>query len=84
IAGWSAYPRQLDFAEFRRIADETGTLVVGRVHRVREPGRRGGRYLPGEGGRRRAADVTADPRHRCHRAFLDSTAAPSGPVNPLP
>ncbi len=23
IAGWSAYPRQLDFAEFRRIADET-------------------------------------------------------------
>ncbi|WP_449350701.1 serine hydroxymethyltransferase [Streptomyces shaanxiensis] len=22
IAGWSAYPRQLDFAEFRRIADE--------------------------------------------------------------
>ncbi|MEV4865516.1 serine hydroxymethyltransferase, partial [Streptomyces ossamyceticus] len=22
IAGWSAYPRQLDFAAFRRIADE--------------------------------------------------------------
>ncbi|MFB7474817.1 serine hydroxymethyltransferase [Kitasatospora sp. NPDC056184] len=28
IAGWSAYPRQLDFAEFRRIADETGALLM--------------------------------------------------------
>ncbi|MER6564308.1 serine hydroxymethyltransferase, partial [Streptomyces sp. NPDC001027] len=27
IAGWSAYPRQLDFAEFRRIADETGAFL---------------------------------------------------------
>ncbi|WP_329123149.1 serine hydroxymethyltransferase [Streptomyces sp. NBC_01465] len=27
IAGWSAYPRQLDFAEFRRIADEVGALL---------------------------------------------------------
>jgi glycine hydroxymethyltransferase len=24
VAGWSAYPRQLDFAAFRRIADEVG------------------------------------------------------------
>jgi glycine hydroxymethyltransferase len=28
VAGWSAYPRQLDFAEFRRIADETGALFM--------------------------------------------------------
>jgi glycine hydroxymethyltransferase len=28
IAGWSAYPRQLDFAEFRRIADEVGAKVL--------------------------------------------------------
>lgn len=28
IAGWSAYPRQLDFAAFRRIADETGALLM--------------------------------------------------------
>ncbi|ANN19383.1 serine hydroxymethyltransferase [Amycolatopsis orientalis] len=28
IAGWSAYPRQLDFAEFRRIADEVGAKVM--------------------------------------------------------
>jgi glycine hydroxymethyltransferase len=43
IAGWSAYPRQLDFAAFRRIADEVGAyflvdmahfagLVVARLH----------------------------------------------------
>ncbi|SNS86269.1 glycine hydroxymethyltransferase [Geodermatophilus saharensis] len=28
IAGWSAYPRQLDFAEFRRIADEVGAFLM--------------------------------------------------------
>jgi glycine hydroxymethyltransferase len=28
IAGWSAYPRHLDFAEFRRIADEVGALLM--------------------------------------------------------
>jgi glycine hydroxymethyltransferase len=28
IAGWSAYPRQLDFAEFRRIADEVGAYFM--------------------------------------------------------
>src|SRR6478752_6773767 len=27
IAGWSAYPRQLDFAQFRAIADEVGALL---------------------------------------------------------
>jgi glycine hydroxymethyltransferase len=28
IAGWSAYPRRLDFAEFRRIADDVGALLL--------------------------------------------------------
>jgi glycine hydroxymethyltransferase len=28
LAGWSAYPRQLDFARFREIADEVGALLV--------------------------------------------------------
>ncbi|MEC3973693.1 serine hydroxymethyltransferase [Amycolatopsis sp. H20-H5] len=28
IAGWSAYPRQLDFAEFRRIADEIDAKIM--------------------------------------------------------
>ena len=33
IAGWSAYPRQLDFAKFREIADEVGaTLWVDMAH----------------------------------------------------
>ncbi|WP_034268407.1 serine hydroxymethyltransferase [Haloechinothrix halophila] len=33
IAGWSAYPRELDFAEFRRIADEVGAkLMVDMAH----------------------------------------------------
>ncbi|WP_218614502.1 serine hydroxymethyltransferase [Pseudonocardia sp. KRD291] len=33
IAGWSAYPRHLDFAEFRRIADEVGAyLMVDMAH----------------------------------------------------
>lgn len=27
IAGWSAYPRQLDFAAFREIADEVGAIL---------------------------------------------------------
>jgi glycine hydroxymethyltransferase len=27
IAGWSAYPRQLDFARFRQIADKVGALL---------------------------------------------------------
>jgi glycine hydroxymethyltransferase len=28
LAGWSAYPRQLDFARFREIADEVGAFLV--------------------------------------------------------
>jgi glycine hydroxymethyltransferase len=28
IAGWSAYPRQLDFPAFRRIADDVGALLM--------------------------------------------------------
>jgi glycine hydroxymethyltransferase len=27
VAGWSAYPRQLDFAAFRQIADEVGAIL---------------------------------------------------------
>ncbi len=28
VAGWSAYPRRLDFERFRQIADETGALLM--------------------------------------------------------
>ena len=44
VAGWSAYPRQLDFAAFRRIADEVGALPDGRHGALRRPGR--GRAAP--------------------------------------
>ena len=33
VAGWSAYPRQLDFAAFREIADSVGAkLMVDMAH----------------------------------------------------
>jgi glycine hydroxymethyltransferase len=33
VAGWSAYPRQLDFAQFRRVADSVGAyLMVDMAH----------------------------------------------------
>ncbi|KYK15580.1 MULTISPECIES: serine hydroxymethyltransferase [Streptomyces] len=33
VAGWSAYPRQLDFAAFRKVADEVGAyLMVDMAH----------------------------------------------------
>ena len=33
VAGWSAYPRRLDFSEFRRIADDVGAyLMVDMAH----------------------------------------------------
>jgi len=33
LAGWSAYPRQLDFAHFRKVADEVGAhLMVDMAH----------------------------------------------------
>ncbi len=28
VAGWSAYPRQLDFEAFRRVADEVGAMLM--------------------------------------------------------
>ena len=40
IAGWSAYPRQLDFAEFRRDRRRGRRLPAGRHGALRRPGRR--------------------------------------------
>ena len=40
IAGGSAYPRQIDFAAFRAIADEVGALPHGRHGALRRPRRR--------------------------------------------
>ena len=47
IAGWSAYPRQLDFAAFRAIADEVGAYLHGRHGALRRPGRRRPAPVPG-------------------------------------
>ena len=40
IAGGSAYPRKIDFAAFRKIADEVGALLHGRHGARRRPRRR--------------------------------------------
>ena len=53
VAGWSAYPRQLDFAAFREIADAVGArLMVDMAH------------FAGPGGRRRASEPGAARRRR--------------------
>jgi len=44
IAGWSAYPRQLDFAEFRRIADSVGAYLMVDMAAFRRAGRH--RFAP--------------------------------------
>ncbi len=44
VAGWSAYPRQLDFPRFREIADEVGAYAAGRHGPLRGLGR--GRAAP--------------------------------------
>ena len=46
IAGGSAYPRHIDFARFRAIADEVGRDLHGRHGPFRRPGRGGRAPLP--------------------------------------
>ena len=70
IAGGSAYPRHLDFARFRAIADEVGALVPGGHGAFRRP-RRGGR-----------APLPLRPRprrHHHHPQDLARTARRHGP-----
>ena len=47
VAGWSAYPRQLDFQRFREIADSVGRAADGRHGPLRRAGR--GRAAPEPG-----------------------------------
>ena len=47
LAGWSAYPRQLDFERFREIADSVGAPADGRHGALRRPGGRGRAPQPG-------------------------------------
>ena len=67
LAGWSAYPRQLDFARFREIADEVGALPDGRHGALR--GARRGRPAPEPGAARgrRDHDDPQDARRRARR-----------------
>ena len=67
LAGWSAYPRVLDFARFREIADEVGALLMvdmahfaGLVAAGRAP-------EPGAVRRRRHHDGPQDARRRARR-----------------
>ncbi len=62
VAGWSAYPRQLDFARFREIADEVGALPDGRHGPLRRPGRGRPAPEPGAVRRRRHDDDPQDDR----------------------
>ena len=53
LAGWSAYPRQLDFARFREIADEVGALLMVDMAHFAGPGRRRPASQPVRARRRR-------------------------------
>ncbi len=64
LAGWSAYPRQLDFARFREIADEVGALLM--VDMAHFAGLVAARPAPEPGAlrRRRHDDDPQDARRR--------------------
>ena len=56
IAGYSAYPRKINFATMREIADEVGAMLHGRHGPLRRAGRR-------QGVHRRLRPGAARPRH---------------------
>ena len=68
VAGWSAYPRQLDFAAFREIADAVGAKLMVR-HGALRRARRGGRAP--EPRRARARDHHDDPQDAVRPAQRD-------------
>ena len=67
LAGWSAYPRFLDFERFREIADEVGAVPDGRHGALRRA--RGGRdpSEPGADRRRGHHHRAQDARRRARR-----------------
>ena len=67
VAGWSAYTRQLDFAEFRRIADAGRRLPHGRHGPLRRSRRRWPPPLTGPARPRRVLDDAQDPRRSPRR-----------------
>ena len=59
VAGYSAYPRRVNFAKMREIADEVGADADGRHGALRRPGGRQGLH-------RRRGPGAARPRHHHH------------------
>ena len=64
LAGWSAYPRVLDFARFRAIADEVGALLMVDMAHFAGPRRRGPAPEPRPVRRRRHDHDPQDARRR--------------------
>ena len=60
VAGWSAYPRQLDFAAFREIADSVGAKLMVDMAHFAGPRRRRRAPEPGRARRRRHDDDPQD------------------------
>ena len=67
LAGWSAYPRQLDFQRFREICRRGGRAPVRRHGALRRPGRGGRAPQPGAVLRRRLDHDPQDDRRRARR-----------------
>ena len=76
IAGWSAYPRQLDFAEFRRDRRRGRRLPDGRHGALRRPGRRRPAPEPGAARRRRHHDHAQDAGRPARRHHPDEPSRP--------
>ena len=68
LAGWSAYPRVLDFPRFREIADEVGALPDGRHGALRRARGRRPAPQPGAVRRRRHQHRAQDARRGARRA----------------
>ena len=67
LAGWSAYPRFLDFARFREIADEVGALLMVDMAHFAGLVAAGLHPEPGAVRRRRHDDGAQDDRRRARR-----------------
>ena len=67
LAGWSAYPRVLDFARFREIADEVGALLMVDMAHFAGLVAAGLHPEPGALRRRRHDDGAQDARRRARR-----------------
>ncbi|BCW50536.1 hypothetical protein StoSoilB13_28780 (plasmid) [Arthrobacter sp. StoSoilB13] len=67
VAGWSAYARQLDFAEFRRIADSVGAYLMVDMAHFAGPGCRWPAPVAGAARPRHDVDDAQDPRRSARR-----------------